>query len=97
MEKKKRQTREEKMNLLVIDLINKMFEYAGHNVTYDDIKDRKDDWYTEWTMTMDQNKEWMEWGRNEIKTRLKWSNKIAEKEMAMINLMWGLKYSDFTP
>jgi hypothetical protein len=95
MEKKKRITREEKMNLLVIDLINKMFECAGHNVTYDDIKDREDDWYTEWTMTMDQNKEWMEWGRNEIKTRLKWSNKIAEKEMAMINLMWGLKYSDF--
>ena len=97
MEKKKRQTREEKMNLLVIDLINMMFEYAGHNVTYDDIKDRKDDWYTEWTMTMDQNREWMEWGRNEMKKRLKWSNKIAEKEMAMINLMWGLKYSDFAP
>ncbi len=97
MEKKKRLTREEKMNLLVIDLINKMFEYAGHNVTYDDIKDRKDDWYTEWTMTMDQNKEWMEWGRNEIKKRLKWSKKIAEQEMAMINLMWGLKYSDFVP
>lgn len=97
MEKKKRLTREEKMNLLIIDLINKMFEYAGHNVTYDDIKDRKDDWYTEWTMTMDQNKEWMEWGRNEIKKRLKWSKKIAEQEMAMINLMWGLKYSDFVP
>jgi hypothetical protein len=97
MEKKRRLTREEKMNLLVIDLINKMFEYAGHNVTYDDIKDRKDEWYTEWTMTMDQSREWMEWGRNEIKTRLKWSNKIAEKEMAMINLMWGLKYSDFAP
>ncbi len=97
MEKKKRLTREEKMNLLVIDLINKMFEYAGHNVTYDDIKDRKDDWYTEWTMTMDQNKEWIEWGRNEIKKRLKWSKKIAEQEMAMINLMWGLKYSDFVP
>ncbi len=97
MEKKKRITREEKMNLLVIDLINKMFEYAGHNVTYDDIKDREDDWYTEWTMTMDQNREWMEWGRNEMKKRLKWSNKIAEQEMAMINLMWGLKYSDFAP
>ena len=45
-----------------IDVINKMFEIAGHKVTYDDIKDRKDDWYSQWTMTTEQNDEWKKWG-----------------------------------
>ena len=40
---------------IVRTIINKMFEIAGHNVTYDDIKDRKDNWYQQWTMTEEQN------------------------------------------
>ena len=91
----KRLTRQEKMNIFVVDLINKMFEIAGHDVTYEDIKDRKDDWYTQWTMTMDQNELWKEWGVNEIKKRFRYNKKWAEKEMGMFNLMWGLKFSDF--
>jgi hypothetical protein len=91
----KRLTLEEKKNIFVIDVINKMFEIAGHNVTYDDIKDRKDDWYTQWTMTMAQNDEWKEWGVAEIRKRFRYNKKLAEREMAMIILQWGLKFSDF--
>jgi hypothetical protein len=91
----KRLTLEEKKNIFVIDIINKMFEIAGHDVTYDDIKDRKDDWYTQWTMTMAQNDEWKEWGVAEIRKRFRYNKKLAEREMAMIILQWGLKFSDF--
>jgi hypothetical protein len=91
----KRLTLEEKKNIFVIDIINKMFEIAGHNVTYDDIKDRKDDWYTQWTMTMAQNDELKEWGVAEIRKRFRYNKKLAEREMAMIILQWGLKFSDF--
>ena len=91
----KRLSIEEKKQLFVVDTINKMFEIAGHDVTFDDIKDRKDDWYTQWTMTMDQNEQWKEWGVNEIKKRFRYNKKWAEKEMGMITLMWGLKFSDF--
>ena len=91
----KRLSIEEKKQLFVVDTINKMFEIAGHDVTFDDIKDRKDDWYTQWTMTMDQNEQWKEWGVNEIKKRFRYNKKWAEKEMGMISLMWGLKFSDF--
>ncbi len=42
-----------------------MFEIAGHQVTYDDVKDRKDDWFQQWTMTVEQNEEWQEWGRKD--------------------------------
>ena len=91
----KRLSREEKHQIFVKDIINKMFEIAGHDVTYDVIKDRKDDWYTQWTMTVDQNNEWNKWGVSEIQKRFRYNKKWAEKEMAMITLMWGLKFSDW--
>jgi hypothetical protein len=72
-----------------------MFEIAGHSVTYIDNKDRKDDWYTQWNMTVEQNDEWKKWGELEIIKKLKYNKIIAEREMAMISLMWGLKFSNF--
>lgn len=88
-------TRQEKIDIAIIHLINHMFIIAGHSVTYDDIKDRQDQWFTEWTMTMEQNKKWQLWGIEYLRKNLKLNKKVAEREMAMINLMWGLKYSDF--
>jgi hypothetical protein len=91
----KRLTRQEKIDKMVVDMINKMFEIAGHDVTYDDIKDRKDDWFHEWAMTEAQNDEWREWGKKYIQKNLNMHAKQAEKEMLWINLMWGLKLSDY--
>ena len=95
METKKRLSREEKKEKAVVDLINQMFIIAGHQVTYDDIKDRKDNWWTEWTMTVAQTDEWMEWGIKYLRENLKLNKTLAKKEMAWVNLMWGLKYSDW--
>jgi len=92
---KKRLSREQKKEKMVVDMIDKMFEIAGHSVTYDDVKDRKDDWYTQWTMTVDQNDEWKDWGKKYLIKELKFPAKLAEREMGMISLMWGLKFSDF--
>jgi hypothetical protein len=83
---------EQKRRQAVIDLINQMFIIAGHEVTYDDIKDRKDDWYTQWTMSPEQNTEWQDWGVEYLKKNLKMNKKIAETEMAWVSLMWGLKF-----
>ena len=88
-------TREEKRQQAVIDIINQMFVIAGHEVTYDDIKDRKDDWYAQWTMTTAQSEEWRAWGEAYLRKNFKFNKYLAEREMAMINLMWGLKYSDY--
>ena len=63
----KRLSYEEKKEKLMVDIINKMFEIAGHNVTFDDIKDRKDDWYNQWTMTEEQYEKWRKWGTKQIK------------------------------
>ena len=95
METKKRLSREQKREQAVVDIINQMFIIAGHEITYDDIKDRKDDWFTEWTMTTAQSEEWKAWGVAYLRENLKVSKKLAEREMMWVNLQWGLKYSDF--
>ena len=87
-----RQSRDQKRQQAVIDLINKMFEIAGHKVTYDDIKGRQDDWYTQWTMSPEQNDEWQNWGVEYLKKKFKWNKKLAQTEMAWVSLMWGLKF-----
>jgi len=92
---KKRLSLEQKREKMVVDMINKMFEIAGHSVTYDDVKDRKDDWYTQWTMTVEQNDEWKDWGRKYLMKELKMNKKYSETQMGMISLMWGLKFSNF--
>jgi hypothetical protein len=87
----KRLSRQEKIDQAVVDLINEMFKIAGHDVTYDDIKDRKDQWFSEYTMTEEQNEQWIKWGRVYLRKKLNIYAKQAEKEMLWINLMWGLK------
>ena len=47
----KRLTREQKKEKAIIDIINKMFEIAGHDVTYDDIVG-VDEWWQKYTMTV---------------------------------------------
>jgi len=94
METKKQMSREEKRKKAVVDLINQMFIIAGHEVTYDDIKDRKNDWFMEWTMTMAQNEEWKKWGVSYLRKNLRVPKYLAEREMMWVALQWGLKFSD---
>jgi hypothetical protein len=91
----KRLTVEEKKEKAIIDLINKMFEIAGHSVTFDDVKDRKDDWYTQWTMSTRQNDDWKEWGEKYLIKNLGMSKFSAQREMGMVALAYGLGFSDF--
>jgi hypothetical protein len=90
----KRLTKQEKWNKASEDLINKMFEIAGHNVTYEDIRG-VDKWFQQYTMTFEQGEELKEWGKQYLMKELKMREVYAEKEMRWFNVMWGLKYSDF--
>jgi hypothetical protein len=90
----KRMSRQEKLDQAVIDLINEMFRIAGHEVTYEDIKDRKDNWFHDWVMTEVQYDEWKLWGKKYLQKNLKMNAKQAEKEMIWVGLMWGLKFEE---
>jgi len=83
-----------KQDKAVQDLINKMFELAGHDMTYTDIKDRHDAWYTDWTMTVEQNEQWKKWGVEYLRKALRLRKIAAEKQMAWFALNYGLKFSD---
>lgn len=89
-------TKEEKRQQAVVDIINQMFVIAGHEVTFEDIKDRKDNWYTQWTMTMAQSDEWKAWGEAYLRKNLRYTKVSAEREMTWFNLQWGLRYSDYS-
>lgn len=84
----------DKKTQMVVDMINKMFEIAGHDVTYDDVKDRKDNWFNQWTMTEAQYNEWKIWGKKYLQKKFRMYAKMAERQMEMIGLMWGLKFDD---
>lgn len=88
----KRLSRKEREEQMVVDVINEMFKIAGHDVSYDDVKGRKDAWFNDWTMTEDQYHEWLKWGKKYLQTKLRMYARMAEREMAMIGLMWGLKF-----
>ena len=63
-----------------------------YDTCYEDIAGRKDDWYIQWTMTEEEGEIWKQWMVEYFKKECKYHPKIAEREAAMINLMWGLKY-----
>ena len=78
-------------NVIIKEIIDQMFIIAGYpEVSYDDVVGRKDEWYLEYTMTEDQNKEWRDWAISYLKKK-RFYKKIAEREIAMIDLFCGHK------
>jgi len=73
------------------DLINKMFELAGHDMKYEDIAARQDNWFQQYTMTRSQNEEWRKWGTEYLRKKKRWTKKMAEREMSMLDFYCGLK------
>jgi len=90
-----RLTREQKQEKAVEDLINQMFIIAGHEVTFEDVKTRQDNWFQQWTMTMEQNKELKKWGTDYLRKKFRTTKTIAEHQMEWFCLQYGLKFSDF--
>lgn len=77
-------------------IIDEMFMIAGHpDITYEDVIDRKDAWYAEWGMTMDQNEQWKKAGVKILQQEYRWPKYRAEKEMDMMSLLYGLKFIDY--
>jgi hypothetical protein len=92
--KRKRLTREQKKEKAVVDLINQMFVIAGYNVTYDDILG-VEDWFRNYTMTVEQADEFKKWGKKYLMKNLNMYAKGAEREMEWFMLQWGLTYSNW--
>jgi hypothetical protein len=84
-----------KKELIVIELINLMFKIAGYDVSFFDILEMGSKWNTDFSMTKEQEKLWMNEGEKLIAKKLKYITKeSARKEMSWVNLMWGLKIKE---
>ena len=83
--------RQDKTTQIAKDLINKMFELAGHDMKYEDVIGRQDNWFQQYTMTQLQNEEWRKWGVEYLRKKKRWTKEMAEREMAMVDLYCGLK------
>jgi hypothetical protein len=86
--------REQKQEQALIDLINQMFIIAGHQVTYNDVLG-KENWFQEYTMTIQQAEEFKKWGKKYLMKNLRMYAKAAEREMMWFTLQYGLTYSNW--
>jgi hypothetical protein len=86
--------REDKNKLILKELIDKMFEMAGHDLKFEDVEGRKDNWFQQYTMTEAQNEEWRDWGIKLIMKKRRYNRYLADREMRMLDLYCGLKISD---
>lgn len=83
--------RQDKNKLILKELIDKMFEIAGHPLKFEDVEGRTDNWFQQYTMTEIQNREWREWGTKFIMKKRRYRKHLASREMAMLDLYCGLK------
>lgn len=73
-------------------ILNKMFEIAGYEMDVEDVLAQEDEyWYSNNTMTEEQEQEWVEWSENYLRKSLKWSKVRAKQEMGWVNLSFGLR------
>ena len=86
--------RVDKNKLILKELIDKMFEIAGHPLKFEDVEGRTDNWFQEYTMTEAQNQEWKDWGVKLLMKKKRYNKVYAGREIAMLDLYCGLKISD---
>jgi len=87
-------TRQEKIQKLFIELINKQLE--PHELTYEDVKDNPN-WYMEYNTTVEAEREFISYCTNRIKKVLKLNSKRAQTEAQWFILQWGLTTNQNTP
>lgn len=75
-------------------LIDKMFEIANHPLKFEDVEGRQDNWFQQYTMTKQQNDEWLEWGTELLMKKRRYKKDYANRSMRMIDLYCGLKIED---
>lgn len=89
--KKTRMSREQKEAMVCENLINVMMQIAGYELTAQDLAKEGGEWFSKYTMTREQEKQWMEWGEKYLRQTLRYTARQAGKNMAMFNLAYGLR------
>lgn len=86
--------RQEKVQQLFKQIIDKMFEISGYELRYEDIVNRKDDWFSKYEMTKKQDEEWEKTCIDLISKTLRVPKYLAKREFQYVRLCYGLKIKD---
>ena len=53
-----------KKDIIIEAVLQKMFEYAGQVVYYENLKESKNEWQQYFTMPKENKEKWLLWGTN---------------------------------
>jgi len=87
-------TKQQKTHELFKQVINRMFEIAGYEFRYEEISKRKDDWFSQYEMTKQQDEIWERDCVDLISKKLRLPKYLAKREFQHIRLCYGLKIKD---
>lgn len=86
---------EKKIDKVLREILNKMFEIAGHNLTIDDVIGSEEPWFDQYTMTQSQQEEWETFSVELIRKKYKFPKERARKEFGWLSLCYGLKIEKY--
>ena len=82
----------ETLDNIIKEIVMKQFDIIGEtDVKFEDLKG---EWYTDYTATTKQDKEWEEFCIKLMMKELRYTKKYARKQFQFINLSYGLKIKD---
>jgi hypothetical protein len=80
-------TKRDKQRDVFLELVNKQLE--PHGKCYEDVKGDPE-WYMRYKTTHEQEQEFINWGVELLRTKLRMNKKMAQNEMSWFILQWGL-------
>lgn len=86
-------TKRDKQKEVFLELVNKQLE--PHGKCYEDVKNDPD-WYMHYKTTHEQEQEFISWGVELLRDKLKMNKKMAQNEMSWFILQWGLTTNQAT-
>ena len=86
-------SRKTKLEKVVEHLVNKQFEFAGSELTFDDVLG-VENWYMQTSITCEQSNEFRLYAIDYIRKQLRLRKLAAEKEVGWFCLGYGLTISD---
>ena len=73
---------------LAIILLDKQYQIVG--LSFDKVVEMEWEHFLTYKMTIEQQKEWSEWAVDFARKKKRWSKKLAQKEVAMLDFQHGL-------
>jgi hypothetical protein len=73
---------------IAIHLLNEQYKLVG--LTFEQVKTMPWDDFLAYKITLQQQTEWKEWAVTYLRKKKRWTKKLAQKEVAMLDFQYGI-------